>query len=258
MNQGANDESTTTRRPARGLLRWILDISAVAAAIVAVFVLFNYVVMPALVRQGDLVEAPDITGKLLLDAERAAEAVGLGVRVETTRPHPTYREGAVASQAPSPGVEMKVGRSVAVVLSEGQDIRTVPPLGGLNARQAQLDAEAEGFTVSEIVETYTNRVERGRVVGTDPGPGAVAPAGTPVKLLVSLGPRPLEFIMPSLVGRTPEEARLIAEGLGLVVRAVKYERGDGRFLRDVVVVQDPAAGSHVVEGEGVTLRVGRG
>ena len=251
---------TAEERKPRGrtLMRWLLDVTAVLAALVGVFVLFNYVVMPLLVGAGDLVAAPDLKGKLLVDAERAAQAVGLNVRVETTRPHPTFREGAVASQAPEPGVEMKVGRSMAVVLSEGQDIRAVPSLGGLNTRQAQLDAEAAGFTVSEIVEVHTDRVERGRVVGSDPGPGAALPAGTPIRLLVSLGPRPLEFIMPSLVGRTPEEARLIAEGLGLVVRAVKYERGDGRFHRDVVVVQDPAAGSHVVEGEGVTLRVGRG
>jgi len=242
----------------RTLTRWLLDTTAVLAAVVAVFLLLNYVIMPILVGAGDLVAAPDIQGQLLVDAGRTADAVGLGVRIETTRPHPTCREGAVASQTPAPGVEMKVGRSIAVILSEGQDIRTVPPLKGLTGRQAQLDAEAAGFTVSEIIESHTSRVERGRVVGTDPGPGAVAPAGTPIKLLVSLGPRPLEFVMPSLVGRTPEEARVIAEGLGLVVRAVKYERGEGRFHRDVVVVQDPAAGSHVTEGEGVTLRVGRG
>jgi beta-lactam-binding protein with PASTA domain len=84
------------------------------------------------------------------------------------------------------------------------------------------------------------------------------PAGAGVRMLVSLGPRPLELVMPSLIGKSPEEARLIAETLGLVVRSVKYEGRRSRILRDVVVVQDPVAGSRVVEGEGVTLRVGKG
>jgi beta-lactam-binding protein with PASTA domain len=75
-------------------------------------------------------------------------------------------------------------------------------------------------------------------------------------MLVSLGPRPVELIMPSLVGKTAEEARLIVEGLGLVTRSVKYERGRRRNSMEIVVTQDPVAGSHVVEGEGVTLRIG--
>ena len=115
-----------------------------------------------------------------------------------------------------------------------------------------------GFFVDELIEVHTNRVERGRVVGTHPGSGAVLPAGSRISMMVSLGPKPREFVMPSLIGRTPEEARLIAEGLGLVVRSMKYERGRSDILRDVVVVQDPVAGSRVVEGEGVTLRVGKG
>jgi hypothetical protein len=41
-----------------------------------------------------------------------------------------------------------------------------------------------------------------------------------------------------------------------VVRSVKYSTSRQRTAREVVVVQDPVAGAHVVEGEGVTLRVG--
>ena len=57
-------------------------------------------------------------------------------------------------------------------------------------------------------------------------------------------------------GKTAEEARLIVEGLGLVMRSVKYEQGRGQRTRELVVVQDPVTGSHVVEGEGVTVRIG--
>jgi beta-lactam-binding protein with PASTA domain len=77
-----------------------------------------------------------------------------------------------------------------------------------------------------------------------------------ITMMVSLGPRPTELVMPSLVGRTPEEARLIAESLGLVMRSVKYESARRRTEREIVVVQDPVAGSHVVEGDAVTLRIG--
>jgi beta-lactam-binding protein with PASTA domain len=236
--------------------RLLLHASAVAAALVCAALLVNYVVMPIIVRRGDLVAAPQFVGMSLLEAERLADRSGLRIRVDTDRPDPVLPAGAVVSQTPGGGAEMKRGRSVAVVLSSGVDMRRVPALAGLHARQAQLDAEHAGFAIQKVVEAHTSYIERGRVVGTDPGEGAARPAGTGLSLLVSLGPRPAEFAMPSLVGRTTEEARLIVEQLGLVMRSVKYDRGRSRVARELVVVQDPVAGSHVVEGEGVTLRIG--
>jgi beta-lactam-binding protein with PASTA domain len=233
-------------------------LSAVVAAFVCAVVLFNWVIMPIVVRRGDLVPAPDLLGLSLVEARRAAGENGLSVRVDTERPHPVCPRGSVAEQLPAPGVDIKRGRTVAVVLSSGLDIKSVPELRGLTARQAQLDVEAVGLVVGDVVQAHTDRVEKGRVVGTDPSAGAVVPAGSTIRMLVSLGTAPVELIMPSLVGRTPEEARLIAEGLGLVVRSVTYDRGRSRFFRDVVVVQNPVAGSRVTSGESVTLHVGQG
>ena len=235
-------------------------VSAVTAALFVAFLLVNYVVMPLLVRQGDLVPAPDLVGRSLVEATSAAEAVGLGVRVDTERPDPDIPAGSVLLQIPPAGTDIKRGRTVAVVTSTGLDLRAIPRLAGKPARQAQIDAESAGFAVSEIVEIHTAAVERGMVVGSDPGDGAIHPAGTGLRLIVSLGPRPLELVMPSLLGKTPEEARVIAEGLGLVVRSTKYERGRSRSgaLRDVVIVQEPPVGARVHEGDGITLRIGKG
>lgn len=234
----------------------LILLSAVAAGLVAAGLLFNYVIMPMVVRQGDVVVVPDLVGLPAVAAERSADRAGLGSRIETERPDPTIPVGAVVSQVPQPGTEVKRGRTVTLTLSSGIDMRRLPRLTGLNARQAQLDAEQAGFAIREAIEVHSDHVERGRVIGTHPSGGATLPAGTGITMMVSLGPSPAELVMPSLVGRTPEEARLIAEGLGLVMRSVKYESGRGRAAREMVVVQDPVAGSHVVEGDAVTLRIG--
>jgi beta-lactam-binding protein with PASTA domain len=241
--------------PAR---RALLLLSAVVAALFCAVALFNWVIMPLMVGRGDLVPAPDLLGLSFVEARRTVAEAGLSLRVDAERPHPVYPEGSVTQQLPDPGVEIKRGRTVAVVLSTGLDMKAVPDLRGLTARQAQLDVEALGLVVSDVVQVHTDRVEKGRIIGTDPSGGAALPAGGSIRMLVSLGVGPVEMIMPSLVGRTPDEARLIAEGLGLVVRSVSYERGRSRYFRDVVVVQDPVAGSRVTSGEGVTLRVGQG
>jgi serine/threonine-protein kinase len=228
----------------------------VFAAVVCAALLVNYVIMPIMVRRGDLTVTPDLLGVPLVEAERMAEAAGVRTRVDVERPDFDVPVGSIAFQTPKPGTQIKRGRTVGLIVSSGADMRSLPMLAGLNARQAQLDAEHAGFAIEAVVEVHTNHVERGRVIGTDPGEGAVRPLGSGVRMLVSLGPRPVELMMPSLVGKTAEEARLVVEALGLVTRSVKYERGRRQSAREVVVVQDPVAGSHVVEGEGVTLRIG--
>ncbi|MFH1864791.1 MAG: PASTA domain-containing protein [Candidatus Eisenbacteria bacterium] len=253
----APEERGDERRPLDEVVRRaLLHLSAVLAAVVCAALLANYIIMPVIVRRGDLTVAPDMVGVPVVEAEKLAEAAGVRTRVDTERPDPDVPAGSVVFQTPQVGTQIKRGRTVGLVVSSGTDMRVLPKLAGLNARRAQLDAEHAGFAIEEVVEIHTNTVERGRVVGTDPGEGAVRSFGTGVRMLVSLGPRPVELVMPSLVGKTAEEARLIVEGLGLVVRSVKYERFRGRSSREVVVVQDPVAGSHVVEGEGVTLRIG--
>jgi beta-lactam-binding protein with PASTA domain len=237
--------------------RALIQVSAVFAAGVVAALLANYLIMPMLVRRGDLTTAPSVVGVPLLEAQRLAERAGLKLRVDDERPEADVPVGSVAFQTPDPGSEIKRGRTVAVILSSGVDMRVVPGLSGLNERQAQLDAEHAGFAIVEVAEVHTDLVERGRVIGSDPDGGAVRQLGTGIRLLVSLGARPVELIMPSLIGKTAEEARLIVEGLGLILSSVKYERGRGRGSLETVVVQDPVAGSHVVEGEGVTLRIGR-
>ena len=236
--------------------RVLLHMSAVFAAVVCAALLVNYIIMPIIVRRGDLTVTPDLVGVPVVEAQKMAEAAGVNIRVDAERPDPTVPVGSVAFQTPRVGTEIKRGRTVGLIVSSGADMRGLPVLAGLNARQAQLDAEHAGFAIEDVVEVHTNHVERGRVIGTDPGGGAVRPLGTGVRMLVSLGPRPVELMMPSLIGKTAEEARLVVEALGLVTRSVKFERGRRRGTREVVVTQDPVGGSHVVEGEGVTLRIG--
>ncbi len=260
-NEPERRDAGETRKRVEHIARRVgYYVSAVGAALFIAFLLVNYVVMPLLVRKGDLVPAPDLVGRSLVEATAAAEAVGLGIRVDTERPDPDIPAGSILMQSPPAGTDIKCGRTMAVVTSTGLDLRAVPRLAGMPARQAQIDAESAGFAVSEIVEIHTSAVDRGMVVGSDPGVGAIHPAGTGLRLVVSLGPRPLELVMPSLIGKTPEEARVIAEGLGLVVRSTRYERGRSRSgaLRDVVIVQEPPAGARVHEGDGIALRIGKG
>lgn len=232
--------------------------SAVLAAIVCAALAANFLVMPIIVKRGDLVAAPDLIGRPLAEAQRVLSEARLSLRVTDERPDPTYPGGRVVRQTPEPGVDIKRGRTVTVSVSSGLDLRAIPALAGLPVRQAELELTRAGLVMGDVLEVTSDRVDRGRVIGSTPGEGTLAPAGDEITLLVSLGKRPAELVMPLLVGLGPDEARAVAEGLGLVVRSVTYGRTDrvARF-REVVIMQDPPAGTRITEGEGVTLRIGR-
>jgi eukaryotic-like serine/threonine-protein kinase len=232
--------------------------SAVLAAIICAAVVANFIVMPIIVKRGDLVAAPDLIGRPLAEAQRLLAEARLNLRVTDERPDPTYPGGRVVRQTPEPGVDVKRGRTVTVTVSTGLDLRAVPALAGLPERQAELELTRVGLVVGDVLEVTSDRVDRGRVIGSTPGEGTLAPVGDGITLLVSLGRRPAELSMPLLVGLGPDEARAVAQGLGLVVRSVTYGKGDrGARFREVVIMQDPPAGTKVMEGEGVTLRIGR-
>jgi serine/threonine-protein kinase len=244
--------------PLEGGRKWLFVLSAVLAALLCAAVVVNFIVMPIVVKRGDLVAAPDLVGRPLYEAQRVVAEVGLGLRVADERPDPAIAAGRIVRQSPTAGVDVKKGRAMTVSVSSGIDTRVVPPVSGLTQRQAELDLESAGFVVGDVVPVTSDRITRGRVIGSDPGPGAPAATGAAIRLLVSLGPRAAEFMMPSLIGCEPDEAKMIAEGLGLAVRSVIYGKsGRSRGFREVVVMQDPPPGSRVRQGEGITLRVGR-
>jgi len=231
--------------------------SAVLAAVVCAALIANFVVMPIIVRRGDLVAAPDLVGVSLAEAQRVVAEAGLNLRVTDERPDPSQPGGRIVRQSPEAGVDVKRGRTVSVSVSAGIDRKAVPSLAGLPMRQAELELSRAGLAVGDVIEVSSDRVDRGRVIGSTPGPGTLVAAGEEITVLLSLGRRRAELVMPSLVGREVTEARAVVERLGLVVEVVTYGRAKRGPSGDVVVMQDPPAGARVAEGDRVTLRVGR-
>jgi 1A family penicillin-binding protein len=129
---------------------------------------------------------------------------------------------------------------------------TVPDVVGLSFEQAeQVLAEADFTTVAEEV----NSVEpAGTVVGQDPFGGAELTLGSAVTVLVSTGIPP-QVEVPNVVGLGEAAARTSLEEHGFVAEvhteAVSDETRDGLVIR-----QDPAGGSLLVQGGTVAIVVG--
>lgn len=128
----------------------------------------------------------------------------------------------------------------------------IPDVVGKPATEARVILETAGLVV-EVLSEPSDDVPTGRVIRTDPRAGVVAARGDTVKVFASAGAA--DVSVPDVVEKNKEEARRILEEAGFVVD-VRTEKSPLEI--DLVVSQDPAAGSQAAKGSTVTLVVSAG
>ncbi|MGH8823952.1 MAG: Stk1 family PASTA domain-containing Ser/Thr kinase [Jiangellaceae bacterium] len=130
-----------------------------------------------------------------------------------------------------------------------------PSLLNVTVAEARAIAEAEGLTVVEAGEQFSEVVAAGLVAATEPGPGERILREDPIELMISLGPERYE--VPELTGLTREEAeQALADahiGLGEV-----EEVFDEKVPKNVVISQGVEAGELVRRDATVSLTVSKG
>ncbi|AIY19869.2 Stk1 family PASTA domain-containing Ser/Thr kinase [Pimelobacter simplex] len=126
---------------------------------------------------------------------------------------------------------------------------STPSVIGLTTAAAEAKIDDAGLAVRVSDETYSETVDKGEVISTDPGPGAKILPGGEVGLVVSLGPE--RYDLPKLAGLTREQAEAALAGVkfesGRVVERFSETVGAGK-----VITSNPAYGTP----EAKTLPVG--
>lgn len=170
--------------------------------------------------KGGTVTMPDLKGLPRQAAEMRLQSLGLSLQVREERYSAEHPYGTVMEQNLEPGVALKRGRTIAVVLSIGNKELEVPRLvGSASSRQARLLLEQGGLVLGRLARVHAE-APRDSVLAQSPEAGSKAGRGDAVSLLVSAGPRERERLMPDLRGRPVEEARQLAARAGLMLRRV--------------------------------------
>lgn len=200
------------------------------------------------------VELPDVTGLSLDEAMRALEEKGLTGIVSQNRFDELIPEGHIIEQDPTPHTVVKRGVSIDLVVSRGPQKETVPDVVGRKISDVQpLFAQYQHVNIEE---TYDDQAPLGTIIRQSPAPGTeVVPKETDVTFVVSKGQE--TFSLPSLVGKTREQAESILLKLGLVLKQVREEKS--YFPRGFVVGTWPVkAGEKIKAGTEITLIISSG
>jgi serine/threonine-protein kinase len=185
-----------------------------------------------------------VKGQPFEDAREAIRDAGLRVEVKR-RHHERVAFDRVITQRPSRG-QLPRGSEVVLVVSDGPKPVAIPDVGGMTQDKAVQALTAKGFEVV-IEQDFSNRVARGRVLGTDPASGTEHQPGETIVLRVSLGPE--FFASPEFEGMTVDAARALAESVGLELTALPVPGSSGGSI----VSQLPPAGTRVRYGSTITV-----
>jgi serine/threonine-protein kinase len=190
----------------------------------------------------------DLVGLPLADAEVRLVDVGLTLGDQTPVFDEEVPAGSVVALADGIPAELPPGSSVALVVSDGPEPRTIPSgLAGRDGVTVRQELEALGLVVA-VATDYSDEVAEGDVLGTNPQPGQQVPRGGEVVLIVSAGPPVVE--VGSVNGLSVVEAAAALEAQGLVVGGTQ-----GSPTRPAAGT-DPAAGTTVRVGSSVTIITG--
>jgi eukaryotic-like serine/threonine-protein kinase len=193
---------------------------------------------------------PNVVGRPYQGAAASLRNKGFNVTIDRVR-DATSPVDTVIRQDPQPDTKAKKGATVTLTVSEGPGTVAMPNVIGDGRLAATKRLRRAGFKVEEQRQS-SDSVPQNHVIGTAPGPGEVAQAGTTVTLTVSTGRQRVD--VPKVTGLTRDEASSTLQDAGLRVDVTERDSDQDP---GTVLQQDPPSGTRVVEGTTVTITVAR-
>ena len=202
-----------------------------------------------------IVSVPDVVSQAQADAEAAIIAAGLTVGTVTTANSDTVPAGSVISQDPVGGTSVAEGSPVDLIISLGPVMVTVPDVVGQTQADAEAAILAANLTVGTITTANSASVLAGDVISQNPAGGTSVVQGSPVNIVISLGP--VMVLVPDVVGQPQADAEATILSAILIVGTVTTANS-ATVLAGSVISQNPVAGASVAEGSAVDLVVSLG
>ncbi len=261
-NADAPKRSPKSRKSSSSTEERTLPVVPILGGITAAFVVGSLIFIFTMVRLNNPFErVPDVTVPTLVglkyDTVRTSENYSNFLIEMEGDPvyNDEYEAGVIIEQKPAAGRTVKPNSKITVKVSAGQEIITLPNYVGQEA--TSVFAQLRDLNLEyQQVDVFSSTVASGLVAATEPGAGSEIPAGTVVRVQVSMGPDSKVVPVPDLGGMSLEDARAALEEAGLSVGNIEYK--DSEAESGTVIGQNPGPTSQISEGGYVNLTVSSG
>ncbi|WP_030932721.1 Stk1 family PASTA domain-containing Ser/Thr kinase [Streptomyces sp. NRRL S-646] len=179
-------------------------------------------------------------------------------RLETPPPLPPRRRGARSRRGPLAvlvAVLLILGVGTGVWYINSGQFTKVPPVLAKTQTQATQQLQKAGLDLGAVRHAYSDTVQRGTVISSDPAPGTRIRDNRSVALTISDGPETVQ--VPDVSARPLAEARARLKKSGLEPGMITREFSDD-VPKGSVISTTPEAGTKRHAGSAITLVVSKG
>jgi beta-lactam-binding protein with PASTA domain len=223
-----------------------------------VVVWFGRQIYDFLVPSSLTVTVPSFVGQTLADANAEVDRLKLNSAVVDHTTSDRYPKGVVIMQRPEAGEQVRQGRQVSFVISDGIVARVMPDLRYQSMREVELDLSRAHLQLGKVSYLRSDLIPEGHVVSQDPAPLVSVHEGDIVSLVVSRGGR-ANIVVPDFVGLTIEQARDLAASAGVKLGQVVWTPlGKNGPPHGMVARQAPPPKARIASYDPVSLQVSAG
>ena len=165
-----------------------------------------------------------------------------------------YEKGYVMSQYPAADRDAAFGSDVIIYISTGPKSFTIPYVYFLTEAQAEKKLRDAGLK-TKVDYINSSEIETGKVIETNPPKDTLVVVGEEVTIFVSIGPEIIT--VPSLIGKTVEQAKALLTGLGLVLGTPSYESSEV-YPAGQITYQSNTANEKMEKGDVIDVLVSTG
>ena len=243
---------------------FVLTNVLIAIGVIIIGVVVLQMCLKRYTEHGVEVEVPDIRGLYMEEAKITLAADDLRLEVVDSTYSTKKPLGTIVEQNPVAGSKAKHGRVVyAVQNARFRRPVVMPEMRDVSLRQAKATLNSLGLTAADILyepSTYRDIVLDIQTVNGDAIlAGQTVAEGSAVVLVVGKGQGTAEVTVPSLSGKSLNEARSWLLSSMLTLGIVEYDEPPTEDNQDLYIVysQMPQSGTVVVEGTSVNIKMSK-
>jgi eukaryotic-like serine/threonine-protein kinase len=197
---------------------------------------------------------PDLRNKSVDAALDLVSPLNLALKKDGEEFHDSVPIGSIVRQLPLPGTTVREGKIIRVVVSQGGETVFVPTISGLPLRNAEMLLRQRNLGLGEVSESYSVRMEKGRVLNQDPPAEQPVEKSALVNVVVSAGRPPAGVVlMPDFRQKNVAEAQAWAKGLGLDLK--ESVETASLFPKGAILSQEPPPDTVVTDKSGLKVLV---
>jgi beta-lactam-binding protein with PASTA domain len=225
---------------------------------VAVVTWFGRQIYDFLLPSAATVTLPSFVGQTLPDANAEVARLKLSSAVVDHQTSDRYPKGVVTMQRPDAGAQVRQGRQISFVVSDGIVARLMPDLRYQSTREVQLDLSRAHLQQGRVTYVRSDVVPENHVISQNPAPLVNVHQGDVVALVVSRGGK-ANMAVPNFVGLTIDQARDQAANAGIKIGQIVWTPlGREGPPHGMVARQAPPPKAKIASYDPVALQVSAG